>query len=121
MTVNTKTKRKRRHRALRQKIKGVAGRPRLCVFRSSKHIYAQLVDDQKRKTLLSASDKEIGKKRSPKDYSGKKGKAYVVGQIIAQKSQDKEIKEAVFDRGGYKYCGRVKALAEGARKEGLRF
>ncbi len=121
MTVIMETKRKMRHKRLRQKIKGTASRPRLCVFRSPKHISAQIVDDRKGKTLASVSDREVGRKKFPKEYAGKKGKAYIVGQLIARKAQEKKIKEAVFDRGGYKYHGRVKALAEGARKEGLKF
>lgn len=114
-------KRKIRHKRLRQKIKGTADRPRLCVFRSPKHISVQLIDDKKGKTLASVSDREVGRKKPPKGYAGKKGKAYIVGQLIAQKAQENKIKEVVFDRGGYKYHGRVKALAEGARKEGLKF
>lgn len=106
---------------MRYKIKGTSDRPRLCVFRSLKHVRAQLVDDQKGETLVSASDQEIGRKKPPAEYSSKQAQAYLVGKTIAQKAQEKKISEVVFDRGGYKYHGRVKALAEGARKEGLKF
>ncbi len=121
MKATLKEKRKRRHTRIRYKIKGTSDCPRLCVFRSPKHISAQLIDDREGKTLASASDLEIGRKRPPKEYTGKKGKSYIVGQLIAQKAQEKKIEKAVFDRGGYKYHGRVRALAEGARKEGLKF
>ena len=89
--------------------------PRLSVFRSNKHIYAQLIDDNKGITLASASDKEI------KDKAKKIDTASEVGKIIAQKASDKKIKNIVFDRSGYKYHGRVKALAESARKHSLTF
>ena len=110
-------KRKRRHKRVRAKISGTAKIPRLCVFRSNKHIYAQLIDDTQGKTLLSASDLEI-------KFKGKKTKtekAFEVGKLIAKKAQEKKIQKIVFDRGGYKYHGRVKALAEGAREGGLKF
>ena len=124
-------KRYRRHRRVRAKIKGTAKVPRLCVFRSNKHIYAQLIDDEKGKTLISASDLDIGKSKIknpkskvPKDkkpLSGKEAIAYRVGQILAQKALEKKFEKVVFDRGGYKYHGRVKAIAEGARENGLKF
>jgi large subunit ribosomal protein L18 len=124
-------KRYRRHRRVRAKIKGTAKIPRLCVFRSNKHIYTQLIDDEKGKTLISASDLDIGKSKvkSPKlkadkdkkPFSGKEAVAYQVGQIIAKKALEKKFEKVVFDRGGYKYHGRVKALAEGARENGLKF
>jgi len=116
-------KRIRRHRRVRAKVQGTAEKPRLCVFRSNKHIYAQLIDDDARKTLVAAKDTEI-KKISPeikKKFSRKVALAYEVGILIAKKAQDLGIKKVVFDRGGYKYHGRVKAVAEGARKGGLQF
>jgi len=116
-------KRIRRHRRVRAKVQGTAEKPRLCVFRSNKHIYAQLIDDDTRKTLVAAKDTEI-KKISPeikKKFSRKVALAYEVGILIAKKAQDLGIKKVVFDRGGYKYHGRVKAVAEGARKGGLKF
>lgn len=107
-------KRNRRHRRVRAKISGTAKVPRLCVFRSTKHIYAQLINDEKGTTLTTASDAEIKK--------GKKTDlAYEVGKLIAEEAMKKKIKKVVFDRGGYKYHGRVKAVAEGAREGGLKF
>jgi large subunit ribosomal protein L18 len=127
-------KRYRRHRRVRAKISGTAERPRLCVFRSLKHIYAQLIDDDKGHTLVSAGDLELGQKtknkkqkaksRKPAAGSQLKGKvamAFEVGKLIAKKALEKKIEKVVFDRGGYKYHGRVKALAEGAREGGLKF
>jgi len=114
-TVKQFIKERRRIR-VRAKISGTKARPRLNVFRSLKHVYAQLIDDQARKTLVSASDAEL------KDSKGKKAdKAQKVGELIAQKAAKAGIKEAVFDRAGYKFHGRVKAIAEGARSGGLKF
>jgi len=112
-------KRLRRHRRVRAKISGTKERPRLCVFRSNKHIYCQLIDDSEgqSKTLLSASDFEIKKEKG----WDKKKIAFEVGKLIAQKAKKAGIEKVVFDRGGYKYHGRVKALAEGAREGGLIF
>lgn len=123
-------KRQRRHKRIRAKINGTAKVPRLCVFRSSKHIYAQLIDDERGKTIVSASDLDIkkSKTKSTKELSGKALIAYRVGQILAQKALDlpagktgKKFEKVVFDRGGYKYHSRIKALAEGAREAGLKF
>lgn len=108
------SQRKVRHRRLRGKVHGTAERPRLFVFRSHKHIYAQLIDDQQNRVLASASD--LGMKDK-----GKVKRAEKVGQEIAKKAQTAKIEQVVFDRGGYKYHGRVKALAEAARKGGLNF
>jgi len=109
----------KRHKRIRAKIHGTTERPRLCVFRSNKHIYAQLIDDDKNKIILSAKDLElkIGKQES----SNNKDAAFKIGELIAKKAQEKKISEIVFDRGGYKYHGKIKALAEGARKGGLKF
>lgn len=111
-------KRKLRHKRLRAKVKGTTARPRLSVFKSNQHIYAQLIEDEKGKTLAMASDLEIkdDKKKIKKTEIAKK-----VGQIIAKKGLDKKIKKVVFDRSGYKYHGRIKAVAEGAREGGLEF
>ncbi len=121
-------KRYRRHRRIRARISGTGKRPRLGVFKSLKHIYAQLIDDEKGKVLASASDLSISKaagkeKKTDQDkmLSGKTAKAYEVGKLIAKKAEEEKIKEVVFDRGGYKYHGRVKALADGAREGGLKF
>lgn len=119
-------KRLRRHRRIRTKIFGTAQIPRLCVFRSNRHIYCQLIDDQQGKTILSASDYEIKKSdllRSKKggEWTRKTEIAYQVGKLIAKKAKEKDIEKVVFDRGGFAYHGRVKALAEGAREGGLKF
>jgi len=110
-------KRQKRHKKLRAKIFGTHIKPRLSVFRSAKHIYVQLVDDEKRKTLVSANDLEIKKSKS----KGKTTGALELGKLIAKKALEKKIEKVVFDRGGYKYHGRIKAVAEGAREGGLKF
>ncbi len=107
---------KKRHRSIRAKISGTQERPRLQVFRSLKHIYAQIIDDDKGVVMASISDKDISK-----DKKNKTEKATEVGEKIAEKAKEKKITEVVFDRKGYLYHGRVKALAEGARKGGLKF
>ncbi len=116
--VNTPDKneaRLRRHRRVRGKISGTAERPRLDVFRSSKHIYAQIIDDVAGVTLVSASTLEKGFE----GFGGNVEAANKVGKMIAEKALAKGIKQVVFDRGGFVYHGRVKALAEGAREGGL--
>lgn len=105
----------RRHARVRGKVSGTAARPRLAVFRSSEHIYAQLIDDDKRVTVASASDAEIKEKKT------KMEKAKLVGQNIAAAAKQAKIKKVVFDRGGFSYHGRVQALAEAAREGGLEF
>jgi large subunit ribosomal protein L18 len=99
---------------IRRKIKGDGERPRLCVFRSGKHMYAQIVDDMAGKTLAAASSSKMGTKNN------KEG-SKAVGQEIAKKALEKNIKFVVFDRSGYLYHGRVQAVAEGAREAGLNF
>ena len=111
----------RRHKRVRAKIFGTAEKPRLCIFRSNKHIYAQLIDDQTARIIASVSDFEVKKTNKDKGLTRKINAAFKAGEIIAQKALKKKIKEAVFDRRGYKYHGRVKAVAEGARKAGLKF
>lgn len=106
-----------RHKRVRAKIKGTASRPRLSVFRSNRHVFLQLIDDGSGKTILSVSDREL--KSSKK--ANKSDKAYAAGKLLAEKAGDKKIKNAVFDRGGFKYHGRVRRAAEGAREEGLKF
>jgi len=108
----------KRKKRVRSKVFGTIERPRLSVYRSNKFIYAQLVDDGKKKTLLSASDLEL---KSKKEAGTKTQKAYLVGEMISKKAKLKKITKIVFDRGGYRYHGRVKALADGARKGGLDF
>jgi len=117
-------KKQRRHKRIRAKIQGTKDVPRLGVFRSGRHIYAQLIDDEKGKTLASASDKELGKAAKTKKkegLSGKKEAAFKVGQLIAEKGKKIKVARVVFDRSGYKYHGRVKALADGAREAGFKF
>lgn len=107
----------KRHRRVRKNISGTAERPRLNVFRSSKHIYAQIIDDVAGKTLVAAStmDKDFN------EYGGNADAAKKIGEIVAKRAIEKNIKSVVFDRGGYVYHGRVAALAEGAREGGLEF
>lgn len=112
------SRRYRRHLRVRKKVSGTSGRPRLVVFRSSKHIYAQLVDDTRSVTLVGAADTSEGITPGGK---GKTAKSFALGQLIAAKAKEKGITTVVFDRGGYQYHGRVKAVAEGARKGGLVF
>ena len=111
-------RRYRRHLRVRTKVRGTGERPRLVVFRSSKHIYAQLVDDERGVTLVGASDLSEG---IQVDGKGKTGKSFAVGQLVAAKAKERGITRVVFDRGGYQYHGRVKAMADGARKGGLEF
>jgi large subunit ribosomal protein L18 len=103
----------RRHRRVRKKVLGTAERPRLAVFRSNRHIYAQIVDDRSARTLASASDLSVG------EDGDKSAKAREVGKTLAQRAKAAGIERVVFDRGGRLYHGRVRALAEGAREGGL--
>lgn len=108
----------RRHGRVRRKIAGTAERPRLAVFRSNQHIYAQLIDDGAGQTLVAASDLE-----APLREAGgtKTESAARVGETLAQRASEAGIREVVFDRGGFRFAGRVRAFAEAARKEGLAF
>jgi large subunit ribosomal protein L18 len=112
--------RRRIHRRVRLKVSGTAERPRLCVFRSSTHLYAQVIDDAAGRTLVAASsvDKEMRKQIKG---GGNVAAAKIVGQVVASRAKEKGIAQVVFDRGGYRYHGRVKALAEAAREAGLKF
>ena len=101
-----------RHARVRKKVQGEAERPRLAVFRSNRHIYAQLVDDGAARTMAAASDVGVGE-------GGKSARAKKVGQALAERARSAGVERAVFDRGGRLYHGRVKALAEGAREGGL--
>lgn len=125
-----KDQREKRHRKVRAKIYGTEDRPRLCIFKSNKHIYAQIINDDKGFTLVFASDLEV----NPVEFAergfnrvkdSKKVKkinlAQKVGELIANKAKDKKITKVVFDRGGFKYHGQVKSLADEARKQGLQF
>ena len=119
-TFNRKTARERLHRRIRKKIAGSAERPRLSIFFSSKHVYAQVIDDDAGKTLLAASTKEkdvLGKNKA----GANRASAEVVGKMIAERALGKKIDKVVFDRGGFQYQGKVKALADAARAGGLKF
>jgi large subunit ribosomal protein L18 len=105
--------RNRRHNRVRAKVAGTQERPRLVVFRSVKHIYAQIVDDGAQRTLATATDKDLN--------GTKVSKSTAVGKLIAEKAKAAGITRVVFDRGGYRYHGRVKAVADGAREGGLEF
>jgi len=117
MKKTSNTTRADRQRRVRGKISGTPERPRLNVFRSDKHIYAQIIDDTIGSTLVSASSME----KPFKEYGGNKTAAEKIGESIAKKALEKGIKQVVFDRAGYLYHGRIAALAEGARKGGLEF
>jgi large subunit ribosomal protein L18 len=112
--------RTRRHRRVRQKVSGTADRPRLCIFRSLNHIYSQVIDDSRGHTLVAASTLDAA---IAGDAKGKKktARAEMVGALLAKRALDKGISQVAFDRGGSLYHGRVKALAEAARKGGLKF
>ena len=113
-------KRLQRHKRVRRKVFGTPQRPRLCVFRSSNNIYAQIIDDANRVTLTAASslDAEV---KGAVNHGGNKEAAKMVGEMIAKRAIEKGITEVVFDRGGYLYHGRVQVLAEAAREAGLEF
>ena len=113
--------RKRRHMRIRRKVSGTAERPRLTVFRSLNHIYVQLVDDLSGRTILSVSSRDGELQSDVKSAKGKVGGAKAVGKRLAQKAKDQGIQRVCFDRGGYLYHGRVKAVADGAREGGLNF
>jgi len=112
--------RRRRHLRVRAKVKGTTSKPRLCVFRSLNHIYAQVIDDLRGHTLASAStlDSEIG---SATDGKTKTAQSELVGSLLAKQAISRGVNQVTFDRGGFKYHGRIKALAEAARQEGLKF
>jgi len=112
--------RKRKHERVRKKISGTAERPRLCVYRSLKHIYAQIIDDESGRTLVAASTLDEALKGRV-GYTGNKSAAREVGKLIGEKAIEEGIKNVVFDRGGYLYHGRVQELADGAREAGLEF
>ena len=113
-------KRLQRHKRVRRKVFGTPQRPRLCVFRSSNNIYAQIIDDTNRVTLVAASSLDEAVKGAV-NHTGNKEAAKMVGEMVAKKAVEKGITEVVFDRGGYLYHGRIQELAEGAREAGLKF
>lgn len=110
----------RRHVRVRRKVRGVTDRPRLCVFRSLNHVYAQVIDDGLGQTIVSASTLDAAI-RGDSEHKTKTEQAALVGRIVGERAQEKGISVVVFDRGGYRYHGRVKAVAEAARESGLRF
>ena len=112
-----KDKKLRRQIRVRSKIKGTKDVPRLSVFRSNRFIYAQLIDDQNRKTILGVSEKQFEKKEKLR----KMEKAKLLGALVAKKAKDKKIEKVVFDRGSYAYHGRIESVAKGAREGGLKF
>jgi len=109
--------RSRIHRRIRRKLSGTPQRPRLAVFRSVAHIYAQVIDDTEGKTIVSASSVDKGGKTN----GGNVAAAKSIGKLVAERAREKGIKSVVFDRGGYQYHGRIKALADAAREGGLEF
>ena len=119
LKTNSRALRRERHKRVRRKISGTASCPRLSVFRSLNHIYAQILVDSYGKTLTSASTLEPIAREKP-GQEAKIRRAEFVGSLVAQKAIDKDIRQVVFDRGGYKYHGRVKALGEAARQAGLK-
>jgi len=118
--VRKNERRKKRHLRMRNKVQGTPDRPRLNVYKSSKHMYAQIIDDMAGKTIISAStlNKELQKDL---ESTGNKEAARKVGKKVAELAKEKGIETVIFDRGGYIYHGRVKELAEGAREAGLKF
>ncbi len=117
MPTSKELRRKKIKRRIRKKVKGTEERPRLSVFKSNKQIYAQVIDDRKGHTMAAASSREL------KEAQGvpKTEQAKAVGKALAQKAHDAKVDQVAFDRNGYRYHGRVKALAEAAREEGLKF
>ena len=118
--VDRSNERHRIHRRIREKVLGNANRPRLCVYRSLKYTYVQIVDDTQGKTLVAAStaEKDV---RSTMKQTGNIAASKIVGKVIAERAKAKGIESVVFDRGGYLYHGRIKAVAEAARESGLKF
>ena len=119
-TFNRKAARQRLHHRIRKKVSGTAARPRLSIYFSGKHVYAQVIDDDAGKTLIAAStaEKSVLGKNKP---AANRASAEVIGKTIAERARGKKIESVVFDRGGYQYHGRVKELADGARAGGLEF
>ena len=115
MDTKKRVKLTRRHRRVRKKVTGTADRPRLAVYRSNKHVYAQLIDDYAGRTLAAASSRTVSDGKDPKEV------AKAVGQELASRAKEAGVAKVAFDRGGFMYHGRVAALAEGAREGGLEF
>lgn len=118
--INRRKARERRHRSIRRRIRGTSERPRLCVFRSARHVHLQIIDDDAGRTLVAASTLEPGI-RQAYPFTGNIAAAQAVGRLIAERAKAANITRVVFDRAGFPYHGRVKAVAEGAREGGLEF
>jgi large subunit ribosomal protein L18 len=118
--LETTIRRERRQRRIRAKIAGTAARPRLNVFRSNRHIFAQIIDDSQGHTLVAASTLDADVRAKAAELK-KRDEAKAVGKLLAQRAIEKGFKQVVFDRGGYQYHGRIQSLAEGAREGGLEF
>lgn len=118
--ISRKATRLKKQKRIRRKIKGTTERPRLCVFKSARHIYAQVIDDTSGSTLASASTYEKTTKEQP-EFENKSAAATFVGKLIGERAKEKGISTVVFDRNGYLYHGRIKAVSEGAREAGLIF
>lgn len=116
-TVEKRIRRIRRHKRVRAKVRGTTQRPRLAVFRSNRYLWLQLIDDSGGRTLAAASEKELGKRKK----GGRKASAEKIGELIAERAAEKNVALAVFDRASYGYHGLVRAVADGARKGGLKF
>ena len=115
-----KKARLKRKQRIRKKLAGTSERPRLSVFRSARHIYAQIIDDENGKTLVSASSNEKAVKEQPR-FESKVAAASHIGKLVGERAVEKGIRKVVFDRGGFLYHGRVKAISDGAREAGLQF
>jgi len=115
------SQRKRRHVRVRAKVNGTAARPRLNVFRSAAHIYCQVIDDEKGHTMVAASDIEDAVREKAGEGATKVERSRAVGALIAERAREAGIESVVFDRGGFLYHGRIKAIADGAREGGLKF
>jgi large subunit ribosomal protein L18 len=119
--IGKKEIRDRIHRRIRRKLSGTKERPRLAVFRSVAHIYAQVIDDVAGRTLVSASSVDKSADKDGKTKGGNLAAAKAIGKLVAERAKEKGVKAVVFDRGGYQYHGRIKALADAAREAGLEF
>jgi len=117
MKQTKQVQRTRRHWGVRSRVKGTAARPRLCVYRSNKYIYAQVIDDEAGKTLAASSSNQ----KAIEAAGGSVAAATLVGKAVAERAKEKGVTQVCFDRGGYRYHGRVKALADAAREAGLEF
>ena len=119
--IDKRYKRERAHKRLRQRVAGTAERPRLAVFKSEKYVYAQVIDDDRGHTLVAATSLEPALKGKLAKGTADKAAAKAVGETVAERAMAKGIKKVVFDRGGYRYHGKVKELADAARAKGLEF